>query len=93
VANLWEAIRAHRAHLTASGELEARRRARLAEEISSIVAERVRAGVRRTSAGRLEQLLARVERRELSPYAAADALLAGGVTAGPTDGLGGEAGR
>jgi LAO/AO transport system kinase len=75
VAELWEAVRSHRAHLTTTGELARRRRARLAEEISTIVAERVRARVRRSCADDLERLVAGVERRELSPYAAAEALL------------------
>jgi LAO/AO transport system kinase len=75
VAELWESIKKHRSHLEASGELESRRRARLAEEISSIVAERVRARVRRNSSGDLGRLVEDVERRELSPYAAAEALL------------------
>jgi LAO/AO transport system kinase len=75
VAELWEQVTSHRDHLTRTGELETRRRARLAEEISTIVAERVRARVLRTCAADLEQLLAGVERRELSPYAAAEALL------------------
>ncbi|HEY8202644.1 MAG TPA: methylmalonyl Co-A mutase-associated GTPase MeaB [Actinomycetota bacterium] len=81
VAELWAAIGAHRSHLAETGELEARRRARLSEEISTIVAERVKARVRRHSAALLDRLLEGVERRELSPYAAAAALL---------DGLGGE---
>jgi LAO/AO transport system kinase len=81
VAGLWAAIEAHRSHLVDTGELDERRRARLSEEISTIVTERVRARVRRNSAALLDRLLARVERRELSPYAAAEALL---------DGLGGD---
>jgi LAO/AO transport system kinase len=75
VEELWAAIGRHRSHLTETGELDRRRRARLAEEISTIVAERVRAQVRRQSAGLMDRLLEGVERRELSPYAAAEALL------------------
>ncbi|MGH2721094.1 MAG: methylmalonyl Co-A mutase-associated GTPase MeaB, partial [Actinomycetota bacterium] len=51
VAELWEAVGKHRAYLEASGELGSRRRARLAEEISSIVAARVRARVHRNASG------------------------------------------
>jgi LAO/AO transport system kinase len=82
VAELWEAVGRHRAHLEASGELASRRRARLAEEISSIVAARVRARVHLNTSGALDRLVGAVQRRELSPYAAADALLDGSGTAG-----------
>jgi LAO/AO transport system kinase len=82
VAELWEAVGKHRAHLEASGELGSRRRARLAEEISSIVAARVRARVHHNASGDLDRLVEAVERRELSPYAAADALLDGSGKAG-----------
>jgi LAO/AO transport system kinase len=82
VAELWETVGKHRAHLESSGELGSRRRARLAEEISSIVSARVRARVHRDASGDLDRLVEAVERRELSPYAAADALLDGNGKAG-----------
>lgn len=75
IDQLWAAVKAHRAHLAAEGELSRRRRARLADEISRIVAEKVRAGVLQESAGALEELLVRVDRRELDPSAAAEVLL------------------
>jgi LAO/AO transport system kinase len=72
---LWDAVGEHRSHLTSSSELSRRRRERLGEEITAIVAERVRAQVGRTCADALEGVLERVQRRELSPYGAAELLL------------------
>lgn len=75
-AELWDAICAHRDHSTASGELDARRAARVETEIDEIlrasIAERVSALVEGPTAARLRRQLAR---RELDPYAAAQALL------------------
>jgi LAO/AO transport system kinase len=95
VPELWAAIGDHRSHLEGTGELDRRRRARLAEEISAIVSERVRVRVRRHAAPLMDRLLEGVERRELSPYAAAEALLGaidGLEAAGRADGAGGVAG-
>lgn len=74
-AELWAAIKAHRANLEKSGNLQKRRRARIAKEIFDIVAERVKARVRREAAGDLEKAVQRVADRELDPYAAAEGLL------------------
>lgn len=75
VAELWAAVKAHRGHLDEAGELQSRRRGRIAKEISDIVAARVRERVRRDSAVALEELVERVGRREIDPYAAAETLL------------------
>jgi LAO/AO transport system kinase len=75
VDELWSALKAHRTHQEASGELERRRHGRIAREISDLAAERVRARLERDSAAVLEDLVARVDRRELSPRAAAEGLL------------------
>ena len=75
VAELWAAIRAHRAFLESSGELAERRRARLAREIAHLAAERVRYRIGGESAPVLDALVARVERREIDPQAAAEELL------------------
>ena len=75
-AELWDAICAHRDHCVASGELESRRAARVDSELDEIlratIAERVAELTDGPAAGRLRERLAR---RELDPYAAADALL------------------
>ncbi len=75
IDELWSALEAHRAHQEASGELERRRSGRIAREISDLVAERVRSRIEADSAAALEDLVARVGRRELSPRAAAGSLL------------------
>lgn len=75
-AELWEAICAHRDHGTASGELEARRAARVESELEEVlrasIAKRVAA---LTDSPVAEQLRERLARRELDPYAAAERLL------------------
>ncbi|HEX4902809.1 MAG TPA: methylmalonyl Co-A mutase-associated GTPase MeaB [Acidimicrobiales bacterium] len=76
VAELWDQVLAHRAHLEGSGELDARRGRRAREELTRIVAERLLARARSTADGdRFEQLLDEVERRGTHPWAAADELL------------------
>jgi LAO/AO transport system kinase len=68
---LFDAISAHRAHLEATGTRDARRRQRLREEVRSIVLARLEAAADETCTGeQFEQLLKRVEARELDPYAA-----------------------
>ena len=75
-AELWDAICAHRDHCTASGELEARRAARVETELDEVlrasIAERVKA---LTDGPAAEQLRERLARGELDPYAAAEVLL------------------
>jgi LAO/AO transport system kinase len=76
VAELWEQVHAHRAHLEGSGELAVRRGRRAREELTRIVAERLLLQAREASEGdRYEELLDEVERRGTDPWAAADQLL------------------
>lgn len=72
---LWAAIKAHRESLMKEGELDRRRRERIAAEISSIVGERVKTKVVRESGAELQALVERVTAREIDPYAAAELLL------------------
>jgi LAO/AO transport system kinase len=73
---LWEAIAAHRRFLESSGELEERRRARVKQEVVTIVAERARAAARRLveGEGALARRLREAPARELDPYALAAAV-------------------
>lgn len=76
IAELWSAIDDHRAHLVSSGDLDAKRRARLLREVESLAAERFRLA----AAQRLEgddSLVDDLATRRLDPYAAADRLVRG----------------
>ncbi|MBB5955326.1 LAO/AO transport system kinase [Saccharothrix tamanrassetensis] len=78
VADVVDAIDAHRAWLHDHGELDRRRARRAASEIEAIAVERLRSGFGglRGGAG-LEALAERVVAGELDPYAAADRLVEG----------------
>ncbi|HJP66120.1 MAG TPA: methylmalonyl Co-A mutase-associated GTPase MeaB [Actinomycetota bacterium] len=88
--DLWEAIDAHRAHLEESGELAARRRKRILEEVEGIVAERLRARTAGLLDGQAESALADdLAERKVDPYRAAEILLdrvSGPSTPGESDG-------
>ena len=76
VAEVWDAVGEHRAHLEATGELHRRRGRRAREELTRIVAERLLLRARKTSEGdRFETLLTDVEHRGRDPWSAADELL------------------
>jgi LAO/AO transport system kinase len=75
VPELWAALKSHRAHLDSSGELVERRRERLGREIANLAAERVRYHVGNEAAPVLDALVARAQRREIDPGAAATELL------------------
>lgn len=76
VDELFEAIVAHRLYVESSGELARRRGLRLRDEIRTIVAHRLELQSRqRCSGADFEDIIARVERRELDPYGAADAVM------------------
>jgi LAO/AO transport system kinase len=77
---LWDAVDEHRAHVEASGELAAGRRARLLREVETLTAERLRAAVRELLSSDTALADDLAERR-LDPYRAA-AILADRV---PTD--------
>jgi LAO/AO transport system kinase len=75
---LYDAIVAHRRHLTETGEAETRRRARLREELRGLVAARLQARADALCAGpAFEAAVDAVASRERDPYSAADALLRG----------------
>jgi LAO/AO transport system kinase len=73
---LWDAVGAHRAHLEGSGELARRREARMRDELSLVVHQRLRAEAERRL-GAAERL--RIERdllaRRIDPWQAADEIL------------------
>jgi LAO/AO transport system kinase len=75
VDELWAAIREHRDHLTTTGQLEERRRSRVADEITEIVAALLRERARASAADHLDRLAASVAARELDPWSAAEQLL------------------
>jgi LAO/AO transport system kinase len=78
VAELWEAVLAHRAHIEASGELDRRRRFRLAEELREIIVQRLHRRAREICTGeRWDDLERRVLAHEVDPWSAADEMLAG----------------
>jgi LAO/AO transport system kinase len=72
VAELWERLEEHRAHLGTEGRLEERRRRNLAGEVLAVASTRARAHLERTVADdpKLRGLLDAVERRELDPLTA-----------------------
>jgi LAO/AO transport system kinase len=72
IEELWDAVGRHRAHLEQAGELVARRRRRILEEVENIVALRLRA----RTAGLLDEgadsaLADRLMERSIDPYEAA----------------------
>jgi len=72
IDELWEALRAHRAHLGAEGRLERRRAANLSAEVLAVSTARVRAQLEQAIAAdaELAALLEQVQARELDPLAA-----------------------
>ena len=76
VAEVWDAVARHRAHLEATGELTERRRRRAAEEITRLVAVRLMERARATSGGDQAAALANeVADGALDPWSAAERLL------------------
>ncbi|HYL53665.1 MAG TPA: methylmalonyl Co-A mutase-associated GTPase MeaB [Acidimicrobiia bacterium] len=78
VDELFDAITAHRTHLESTGEADARRRARLREELRGLVAAHMqeRADAVCSGAG-FDAIVDEVAARTRDPYSAADALLRG----------------
>jgi LAO/AO transport system kinase len=74
---LWDAVGRHRAYLEESGQLADRRRHRLRDEVRAIVLARFAAQIdaRIASDDGFDALLARVDSREVDPYAAAEVVL------------------
>jgi GTPase len=76
IAELAEAILAHRAHLEQSGGLAQRERERAAAEVETIVQqEALRRALRRAGPAYLAALVDQIVRRELDPYTAGQRLL------------------
>jgi LAO/AO transport system kinase len=77
VPALWQAIRGHQAWLARSGELARRRSARLAGELSRVLAARLAERVAGLAESpRYAELRDQVTGRQLDPWSAADELLA-----------------
>jgi len=77
IAELWDAVGAHRAHLESAGLLEERRRRNLAAEVFAVASARARRHLEASVAAdpELRALLERVERRELDPLSAVHEIL------------------
>jgi LAO/AO transport system kinase len=77
VAELWERLAEHRAHLEQSGQLEERRRLNLAREVFSVASGRAKQHLERAVADdpELGRLLDEVQRRELDPLTAVREIL------------------
>jgi LAO/AO transport system kinase len=76
IAELAEAILAHRAHLEQSGNLTQRERERAAAELETIVQqEALRRALACTDPASLATLIDQIVRRELDPYTASQRLL------------------
>lgn len=75
VADLWAAVGEHRAHLMSSGDLDARRAARVADELTEIVAALLRERAKATAGEHLDRLAAQVAARTIDPWTAAEELL------------------
>jgi LAO/AO transport system kinase len=77
VADLWERIEKHRAHLQEDGRLEERRRRNLAGEVFAVASSRAKAHLERTVADdpELRRVLDAVERRELDPLTAVQEII------------------
>jgi LAO/AO transport system kinase len=76
IEELWDAIGSHRSHLETDGRLEARRAARLRDEIRSLVVEQLGARAAALCTGpAFEDLLGRVLSRDVDPHTAAESLL------------------
>lgn len=77
VAELWDAVEQHRAHIEASGELRRRRVARNAHEIVEIALGRIRRAIDEVGDQELlDSLAVQVTEHGMDPYTAADKLLA-----------------
>ena len=75
-AELWDAVCAHRDHCTATGELAARRAARVAREFAEVLRATISALVAElTNSDTAANVRDRLARREIDPYAAAELLL------------------
>jgi len=89
VAELWQAVTGHRAALEATGELDARRRQRLATELREVVLRRLEdQAATAAGLGSFDALVDEIVAGRLDPWSAADVLLtftqpAAGERSGP----------
>ncbi|MEX2293616.1 MAG: methylmalonyl Co-A mutase-associated GTPase MeaB [Acidimicrobiales bacterium] len=72
---LWRAVEAHRSHLVTTGDLEVRRRARVFDELTEIVAVLLRERAKEVVGERLDRLAEQVAARAVDPWTAAHDLL------------------
>lgn len=78
VAELWEAVAQHRAHIEANGWLQRRRERRLRDELRTIVARRLEIRAREICTGeRWDELGREVLDHTTDPWTAADEMLRG----------------
>jgi LAO/AO transport system kinase len=77
VAELWDSIAAHRAHLEESGQLDERRRSNLAGEVFAVASARAKTHLEHAVSDdpELRRLLDEVKRRELDPLTAVREIL------------------
>jgi LAO/AO transport system kinase len=77
IEGLWSAVARHRAHLVSTGALEARRAARVADELRRVLTARVLEDIQSlAAAGRFADAVAAIAAGTLDPYRAASELLA-----------------
>lgn len=76
VEELWQAVRDHRAHIEANGELERRRAGRLADELRTIVIRTLEArAYELTGRDEAERLRSAILDRSIDPYEAAERII------------------
>jgi LAO/AO transport system kinase len=79
IEELWAAVAAHRAHLESSGELEARRAARVEQELRKILAALLEQRVERIAGGdTYAKAVEELRAGKADPYEVADRLLGSG---------------
>jgi LAO/AO transport system kinase len=78
VAEVWDAVNAHRRHLESTGVLDERRSRRAVTELRRILVARLEQGVRSAlGEQRYEELLGEVAARRTDPWTAADEIVGG----------------
>ncbi|HYD09549.1 MAG TPA: methylmalonyl Co-A mutase-associated GTPase MeaB [Acidimicrobiales bacterium] len=78
VSELWDAVAQHKAHLSSTGGLSARREGRLSEELREIVARTLEArAYALTGDARVATLRDDIAARRIDPYDAADEIIGG----------------
>lgn len=77
IKDVWQAICAHRAYLEKSGQLEARRKAKIEAELEDLIAWIARENLKHSleNSPQVKQLLSRVIKQETDPHSAAADLI------------------